>query len=80
MNGKRRYYSPRAYEGLVERGIPTSRKRVVHLMRENGLTARVHERFKCATMSEHDHPVAGNALPREVTADVTNERQPGDPR
>jgi Putative transposase len=36
------------------------RKRVVRLMQEEGLVARVRKRFKSTTMSDHDQPVAAN--------------------
>jgi transposase InsO family protein len=40
---------------LLEQGIPISRKRVVRLMRAEGLKARVRKRFHSTTMSDHDH-------------------------
>jgi hypothetical protein len=46
-----------------------SRKRVIRLMQEDGLKARVRKRFKCTTMSDHDQPVAANLLDRQFTAD-----------
>ena len=45
-----RYGSPRVHEDLIEQGVPISRKRVVRLMRAEGLTARVRKRFKCTTL------------------------------
>ena len=44
-----RYGSPRVHEDLIEQGVPISRKRVVRLMRAEGLTARVRKRFKCGS-------------------------------
>ena len=38
------------HEDLIEQGVPISRKRVVRLMRAEGLTARVRKRFKCTTI------------------------------
>ena len=75
---KQRYGSPRIYEDLVEQGVPVSRKRIVRLMQEDGLKARVRKRFKCTTMSDHDHPVAANVLNQEFTADAPNQRWVGD--
>jgi transposase InsO family protein len=75
---KGRYGSPRIYEDLVELGVPVSRKRVVRLMREEGLKARVRKRFTCTTMSDHDQPVAANVLNQEFTADTPNQRWVGD--
>ena len=48
-----RYGSPRVHEDLIEQGVPISRKRVVRLMRAEGLTARVRKRFK---MYDHERP------------------------
>ena len=74
----RRYGSPRVWEDLVEGGHAISRKRVVRLMREEGLVARVRRRFKTTTMSDHDQPVAANVLDRQFTADHPNQRWVGD--
>ncbi len=75
---KGRYGSPRVYEDLVEDKVRVSRKRVVRLMRDMGLKARVRKRFKCTTMSDHDQPVAANVLNQEFTADAPNQRWVGD--
>jgi len=75
---RHRYGSPRIYEDLVEQREPVSRKRVIRLMREDGLKARVHKRFKCTTMSDHDQPVAANLLDRQFTAEAPNQRWVGD--
>ena len=75
---KKRYGSPRVWEDLVEENIHVSRKRVVRLMQEEGLVARVRKRFKSTTMSDHDQPVAANLLNREFTAPAPNQRWVGD--
>ena len=75
---KQRYGSPRVWEDLVEDDMHVSRKRVVRLMQEEGLKARVRKRFKSTTMSDHDHPVAANLLNREFTAPAPNQRWVGD--
>lgn len=75
---KGRYGSPRVYADLVEQKVRVSRKRVVRLMREMGLKARVRKRFTCTTMSDHDQPVAANVLNQEFTAHVPNQRWVGD--
>ena len=75
---KKRYGSPRVWEDLVEENIHVSRKRVVRLMQEEGLVARVRKRFKSTTMSNHDQPVAANILNREFTAPAPNQRWVGD--
>ncbi len=75
---KHRYGSPRIHRDLIEWQEPVSRKRVIRLMQEAGLKARVRKRFKCTTMSDHDQPVAANLLDREFTADQPNQRWVGD--
>jgi putative transposase len=74
----RRYGSPRIHEDLLEQAIRVSRKRVIRLMQEEGLKARVRKRFTCTTMSDHDQPVAANLLARQFTAETSNQRWVGD--
>ena len=75
---RQRYGSPRIHRDLVEQDEPVSRKRVIRLMREEGLAARRRKRFKCTTNSHHDHPVAANLLDRQFTAVAPNQRWVGD--
>jgi putative transposase len=75
---KQRYGSPRIHEDLIEQQESVSRKRLVRLMQEDGLKARVRKRFTCTTMSDHDQPVAGNLLDRQFTAAAPNQRWVGD--
>jgi transposase InsO family protein len=75
---KRRYGSPRIHRDLLEQHERVSRKRVIRLMQEDGLKARVRKRFTCTTMSDHDQPVAANLLDRQFTADAPNRRWVGD--
>ena len=75
---KQRYGSPRIHRDLLEQQERVSRKRVIRLMQEEGLKARVRKRFKCTTMSDHDQPVAANLLDRQFTAEAPNQRWVGD--
>ena len=75
---KHRYGSPRIHRDLLEQHVRVSRKRVIRLMQEEGLKARVRKRCTCTTMSDHDHPVAANVLDRQFTADAPNQRWVGD--
>ena len=73
-----RYGSPRVHEDLIEQHEHVSRKRVVRLMQEDGLVARLRKRYKLTTMSDHDQPVAANLLDRQFEADAPNQRWVGD--
>jgi transposase InsO family protein len=73
-----RYGSPRIHEDLLEQDERVSRKRVIRLMQDKGLKARVRKRFKQTTMSDHDLPIAANVLDRRFTADAPNQRWVGD--
>ena len=75
---KQRYGSPRILEDLLEQHEHVSRKRVVRLMQEDGLQARLRKRYKLTTMSDHDQPVAANLLGRRFEADAPNQRWVGD--
>jgi putative transposase len=75
---RQRYGSPRVHRDLLEQGECVSRKRVIRLMQEDGLKARVPKRFRCTTNSDHDLPVAANLLNREFTAEAPNQRWVGD--
>jgi putative transposase len=74
---KGRYGSPRILEDLREQQERVSRKRVIRLMQEERLRARVCRRFKCTTMSDPDVPAA-NLLDRQFTAEAPNRRWVGD--
>jgi len=63
---------------LAAHGERVSRKRVVRLMQEQELRARVRRRYKTTTDSNHDLPVAPNILDRRFEADAPNQRWVGD--
>jgi transposase InsO family protein len=75
---RRNYGSPRILKDLEAQNEHVSRKRVIRLMKQQGLVARVRRRYKCTTMSEHDQPVAANLLARRFEADLPNQRWVGD--
>jgi putative transposase len=70
--------SPRVLADLEALGERVSRKRVIRLMQQQGLQARVRRRCKSTTDSNHDLPVAPNLLDRRFEADAPNERWVGD--
>ena len=78
VESRQRYGSPRIHRDLDDAGERVSRKRVVRLMQEAGLVARVRKRFKRTTMSDHDQPVAANLLDRQFVAAGPNQRWVGD--
>ena len=75
---RRTYGSPRVHADLVAKGEKVSRKRVMRIMQQEGLKARVRRRYKCTTMSEHAQPIAANVLAQDFTAERPNERWVGD--
>ena len=70
----RTYGSPRIHEDLVEANQKVGRNRVIRIMQEDGIRARVRKRFKNTTMSEHDQPIAPNVLERNFSAAAPNQR------
>ena len=75
---RKTYGSPRIHRELDAQGERVSRKRVIRLMQEQQLQARVRRRFKCTTMSDHALPVAPNLLERRFEAEAPNQRWVGD--
>lgn len=60
------YGAPRVLRELQEAGLPTSKKRVARLMREDGLVARRPKRRRVVTTnSNHDDPIAPNLVSRQ---------------
>lgn len=51
---RRTYGSPRVHAELAAREVFVSRKRVIRIMQQEGLRARVRRRYRCSTMSEHE--------------------------
>jgi putative transposase len=60
--GRGEYGSPRIYHVLRERGFQVNRKRIVRLMRQIGLRAKVQRRFKKTTSPCKDREAAPNLL------------------
>jgi len=66
------YGSPRMYEELRSRGLPTSKGRVERLMRDHGIRAKHKRRYKATTDSKHAMPIAPNLLDRNFTPSAPN--------
>lgn len=76
--GRQFYGSPRIHMRLLKDGEMVSRKRVIRLMQQQGIKARVRRRFKNTTDSNHTMPVAPNLLKRQFEAEAPNQRWVGD--
>ncbi len=76
---RKTYGSPRVQAELAAtHEVFVSRKRIVRIMQQEGLKARVRKRFKCTTMSDHGQPVAANLLDRNFEAERPNQKWVGD--
>lgn len=76
--GRRVYGSPRIHAELRARGMSCSRKRVAHLMKDQGLSAcRPHHRT-ITTQSEPGARVAPHLLDQDCTVSRPNEKWMGD--
>jgi transposase InsO family protein len=75
---RRNYGSPRVHAELQANGVHVSRKRVIRLMQQQGLVARVRRRYRCTTMSDHDQPIAPNRLNRQFDPARPNQSWVGD--
>jgi transposase InsO family protein len=71
---RKTYGSPRVQKDLAASGERVGRKRIIRLMQQEGLKARVRRRYKCTTMSDHDQPIAPNILARRFDAEQPNQR------
>lgn len=75
---RKTYGSPRVLKDLVEAGEQVGRNRIIRLMQDGKLVARVKRRYRSTTMSEHDQPIAPNILNRKFEAEAPNQRWVGD--
>jgi transposase InsO family protein len=66
------------HDDLIEWKERVSRKRIIRLMQEDGLKARVRKRYKVTTDSDHDQPIAAILLQQTFTAERPNHRWVGD--
>jgi transposase InsO family protein len=76
--GRRTYGSPRVLRELRDYGEHIGRKRVMRLMRAEGIVACIRRRYRSSTMSDHDQPVSANLLDRRFNAAAPNQRWVGD--
>ena len=71
---KGRYGAPRLALELEAEGWRVSRRRVAKRMRALGLRAKAAKKFKAATQSKHNLPVAPNRLEQDFTAEAANRK------
>jgi transposase InsO family protein len=76
--GRGYYGSPRVHDDLIEWQERVSRKRIIRLMQQEGLKARVRKRYKVTTDSDHHQPIAANLLQQQFDAAQPNQRWVGD--
>jgi transposase InsO family protein len=69
---RKTYGSPRIRRKLAKLGIHCGKKRVERLMREAGIQAIQKRKFRVATDSGHNLPVAANILDRNFDAGAPN--------
>ena len=75
---RKTYGSPRVHRDLARQGMKASRKRVMRLMRLDGLMGLRKRRCKKTTDSTHGDRVAQNILDRKFVVDAPNRAWVGD--
>lgn len=73
--GRREVYgSIRVHRQLLQEGHQVCRNTVAKVMKQAGIQAKTHRRFKVRTTdSHHDHPIAANLLEREFSVERLNQ-------
>jgi len=71
---RKTYGYPRVYAQLRKDGIECNKKRIIRLMRQEGLQGQRKRRKAFTTDSKHSYPVAKNLLNREFEAQRPNEK------
>lgn len=72
------YGRPRILRELRADGVRVGKQRLERLMHKHGIRAKGKKRFKVATDSNHDLPIAPNLLNRRFTADTPDKVWIGD--
>jgi transposase InsO family protein len=66
------YGSPRIYHELRKQGFVCNKKRVIRIMRTNGIKAKTKRKYKVTTNSGHGYPAAGNILGQNFNSKEIN--------
>jgi putative transposase len=73
VENRRTYGSRRIYAELRKRHIRCSVNRIARLMRQHGIVAVQHRKYRPTTDSKHDFPVAPNRLGRNFEVEQRNQ-------
>ena len=66
------YGSPKIYQELRKLGLNYNKKRIVRIMRINGIRDKTRRKYKRTTDSNHIYPVAENILGQDFNTTVLN--------
>ncbi len=66
------YGSPRIYNELRKQGLVCNKKRVIRIMRINGIKAKTKRKYKVTTNSRHKYQVAENILGQDFNSTEIN--------
>jgi len=69
---RKSYGSPRIYRRLRSEGIACGRNRIARYMKENGIIARKHKKYRKPVSEQRIQPVAQNILNREFRTQAQN--------
>lgn len=78
VRGRRAYGSPRIHRDLKRQGHHVGRNRVIKLMREEKLVARVRRRYRVKSVAPNEQPLPANILDRKFAATAPNQKWVGD--
>ncbi|MBM7855780.1 transposase InsO family protein [Desulfohalotomaculum tongense] len=67
------YGSPRITRVLNKKGFVCGQNRAARLMRDNGITGKTKRKYKAATNSKHNYPVAENLINQNFNIDRPNQ-------
>jgi putative transposase len=71
-NARCMYGSPRIYQELRRQGLKINKKRVVRIMRKNGIWAKTKRKYKVTTNSNHGLAVAENIIGQDFQTTGSN--------